>query len=253
MMDRESRELIKALAGSIQDGFARLVAERMNGIEAAKEAVELPARVLSLDDVRCGGAVWIEYAEGIPLPPVEGRFDGVTENGLYRFALPNMGTTCECPETYGESWRCWTRRPTMAEHGRWPWREHVEAPRVLAASEIPTHDGAVLMEYRDPEEPDEWALYRKIDGNGMVYSTSTVFDLRAPIEEYGQAWRCWTGRPTEAQRAATGWKARAARPDGSRERAEKLMRELSDLGNALMKLTRETAGILRAIDEGEDD
>ena len=69
MMDRESRELIKALAGSIQDGFARLVAERMNGSEAAKEAGELPTRVLSLDDVRCGGAVWIEYAEGIPLPP----------------------------------------------------------------------------------------------------------------------------------------------------------------------------------------
>lgn len=130
----------------------------------------------------------------------------------------------------------------------------MEAPRVLEYWEIPEFDGAVLLEYfpdKNEESETEWALFKRETRAEVCFRTQLYDNYALPSDEHGVWWRAWTGRPTEAQKAATRWWPREQ--NGSRERAEKLMRELSGLGNALMEMTREVADILQAIDEEEDD
>lgn len=83
-----------------------------------------------------------------------------------------------------------------------------QGPRVMTLEEIPRHDGAVLFEVRNK---DEWAVFSSWDRNrrskwmifafGTNYGHVTGFN----IDVYGKTWRCWTSRPTDAQREAVKW------------------------------------------------
>lgn len=130
----------------------------------------------------------------------------------------------------------------------------MDAARVLELSEIPTHDGAVLLDYvrSGRDICGEWALYVCERGNTMAFTTTERLRYELPVDEYGVTWRAWTKRPTDARWMVEPWKS--DEQNSSRARAEKLMHELSELGSQLMTMTREVADILQAIDEeGEDE
>ena len=71
----------------------------------------------------------------------------------------------------------------------------------------------VYIEVKDSEdkEPgdDRWAMvtqYKDSITNGMIRAMSSYITSEILFKDwYGKTWRCWTSKPTEAQREAIPW------------------------------------------------
>jgi len=72
-----------------------------------------------------------------------------------------------------------------------------QEPRMLTMNEIPEHDGAVFIEYKNGDE--DWGIYVYEDGPFFKFNMLTA-GVMLPLEDYGVEWRAWTGRPTAEQR-----------------------------------------------------
>lgn len=92
--------------------------------------------------------------------------------------------------------------------------ENLPVPKVMTLEEVKrlAPDNDVWIEYH---ELAGWTIsavtVREIDDNGMLCRLQC---LRFGFDRYGcyggdwMAWRCWTSRPTDAQREATPWQTR---------------------------------------------
>lgn len=81
-----------------------------------------------------------------------------------------------------------------------------QEPRVLTLEEIMMFDGAFIVEY-NPERLSRcmnWAMFHFMDEKWVHIWRPRMVEHYAR-EQYGFTWRCWTSRPTDAQREATAW------------------------------------------------
>ena len=81
-----------------------------------------------------------------------------------------------------------------------------QEPRVMTLEEIMMFDGAFIVEY-NPERLSRcmnWAMFHFMDEKWVHIWRPRMVEHYAR-EQYGFTWRCWTSRPTDAQREATSW------------------------------------------------
>ena len=89
----------------------------------------------------------------------------------------------------------------------------VQEPRVMTLEELEDWDGAIFFEAYETD-----MYYALIDDVNLMAGIKGQYSFvnvepgqwNAHIwggEHYGSIWRCWTSRPTDAQREATQWKA----------------------------------------------
>ena len=97
-----------------------------------------------------------------------------------------------------------------------PAVDEQQGPRVMTWQDV---IGAAIeckplyIEVKDSEdkEPgdDRWAMvtqYKDSITNGMIRAMSSYVTSEVLFaEDYGKRWRCWTSRPTYAQREAVKW------------------------------------------------
>ena len=84
-----------------------------------------------------------------------------------------------------------------------------QEPRVMTLEEIMMFDGAFIVEY-NPERLSRcmnWAMFHFMDEKWVHIWRRRMVEHYAR-EQYGFTWRCWTSRPTDAQREATPWQTR---------------------------------------------
>lgn len=147
------------------------------------------------------------------------------------------------------------KRRTAEETGR--IGTAADAPRVLAASEIPTFDGAMFLDYRKAEDWErEWALYKDEMYGGLRFQTSKWGVITLALEEYETDWRAWTGRPSKDRRMAEPWNKlpdMRADMEALREKAEDLKRILTKILDDALQEIGKTNVILREIDEAEGE
>ena len=86
---------------------------------------EYKNRVLSLAElaVSAGTLVWIEDNNGDDEPCVHARNVTYWEYKSHRIYFDG-GRTWYTDCTYGETWRCWLRKPTPEEMANIPWEEN---------------------------------------------------------------------------------------------------------------------------------
>ena len=77
--------------------------------------------------------------------------------------------------------------------------------RVMTLDEVRRHDGAVFLA-RDDGTGD-WAICcdEASDTLTFVHGSRRGHIASYKKDAYGPRWRCWTSRPTDAQREATAW------------------------------------------------
>lgn len=109
-----------------------------------------------------------------------------------------------CPEQGpGFGFEC--KNDVKASVTRWL---NAHLPHVLAPEELPEWDGTFLIEVRGEGAMDwvSWyaeyelydeAVFRMVDRGGGVNDRFKKL--------YGYEWRCWTSRPSDAQRAVEPW------------------------------------------------
>lgn len=81
-------------------------------------------RVLTLAELEiiAGTLVWIEDNNGDDEPCVYARKVTRLEHGSHRMYFDG-GRAWYADYTYGETWRCWLRKPTVEEIANTPWEE----------------------------------------------------------------------------------------------------------------------------------
>ena len=83
-----------------------------------------------------------------------------------------------------------------------------QEPRVVKISELTSGEPMLVwLEDIDKEETVAGMLFDRVPGRlGFKLTDLASRDRIYPrIEEYLTRWRCWTARPTDAQREATPW------------------------------------------------
>jgi len=87
-----------------------------------------------------------------------------------------------------------------------------QKPRVMAYEELSTIDGAFIIE-SSPVHPLEWVFFFDTDAGSDAVWVQGFDGERCIIcrEDYGIYVRCWTSRPTEAQREKVKWDAQEQR------------------------------------------
>lgn len=85
---------------------------------------EYKNRVLSLAElaVSAGTLVWIEDNNGDDEPCVCARMVTYWEGKSHRMYFDG-GRAWYADYTYGETWRCWLRKPTPEEMANTPWED----------------------------------------------------------------------------------------------------------------------------------
>ena len=88
---------------------------------------EYKNRVLSLAElaVSAGTLVWIEDNNGDDEPCLCVRIVTCLESKSHRMYFDG-GHTWYADYTYGETWRCWLRKPTDEERKNTPWEDENE-------------------------------------------------------------------------------------------------------------------------------
>lgn len=81
-------------------------------------------------------------------------------------------------------------------------------PRVMPLEELPTWDGAFLIETRMNGETVWASWYSEYEQYDQTICR--MQDIDGEVDDrfkklYGYDWRCWTSRPTEEQREAAEW------------------------------------------------
>lgn len=87
-----------------------------------------------------------------------------------------------------------------------------QEPRIVAISELTSGEPMLVwLEDIDKEETIAGMIFDYVPGRlGFKLTDIASMDRIYPrIENYLTRWRCWTSRPTEAQREATGWNERS--------------------------------------------
>ena len=78
-----------------------------------------------------------------------------------------------------------------------------QEPRVMTLEEVLGGDEC-WVEY--PNGGCGYAdCYLSYTTNGVDIYRTMQHDFNVPLANYGKTWRCWTSRPTDAQREATPW------------------------------------------------
>lgn len=85
-------------------------------------------------------------------------------------------------------------------------------PRVLTLEELPGYDGAFLVESRRKGDMVWASWYADYELYGDGETVTRMVDIDGEVDDrvkrmYGSEWRCWTSRPTDAQREATPWQS----------------------------------------------
>ena len=81
-----------------------------------------------------------------------------------------------------------------------------QEPRVLDWNEIGTVDGVVWLEDRDKSEVVPGLVMQMYSAVNLdIKKDGKLHTASASRSDYGERWRCWTARPTEAQRRETAW------------------------------------------------
>ena len=82
-----------------------------------------------------------------------------------------------------------------------------QEPRVMTYDELATFDGAFLLESSAISELD-WVFFFDTDSKSDAIWVEGFDGERYVVyrEDYGNYTRCWTSRPTNAQRGAVKWK-----------------------------------------------
>ena len=82
-------------------------------------------RVLTLAELAISAEtrVWIEDNNGGDEPCVRARIVSYWEPKSHRIYF-DSGRTWYADYTYGETWRCWVRKPTPEEMANIPWEEN---------------------------------------------------------------------------------------------------------------------------------
>jgi hypothetical protein len=85
-------------------------------------------------------------------------------------------------------------------------KQESQEPRVMTYDELTTFDGAFLNESSAISQL-EWVFFLDIDTNSDALWVENFDGERYIVyrEDYGTYTRCWTARPTEAQRKAVEW------------------------------------------------
>lgn len=50
-----------------------------------------------------------------------------------------------------------------------------------------------------------WGMPMVMNNSFVLYEFGTVDEDAPPLMKYGKTWRCWTWKPTEAQKQAVKW------------------------------------------------
>ena len=82
----------------------------------------------------------------------------------------------------------------------------LQVPRVLTLEDLMGFDGAFIIEYNPAmiTRNMKWAIFHYMY-DGWVYFEYPPRQERYASNQYGVSWRCWTARPTEAEREAVAW------------------------------------------------
>ena len=87
-------------------------------------------------------------------------------------------------------------------------------PRVMTLEEVQTAENCMepvfleIRDYRSTPDVFSWRTVKHINpiNDKPIYVLDCVgFSSALYSETYGYLWRCWTSRPTDAQREATPW------------------------------------------------
>ena len=83
-----------------------------------------------------------------------------------------------------------------------------QEPRVMTLEELPDWDGAFMIEIRI-KGATVWASWYT-DYELLGETVCRMVDIGGEVDDrfkklYGYEWRCWTSRPTDAQREAEPW------------------------------------------------
>lgn len=90
-----------------------------------------------------------------------------------------------------------------------------QEPRVMTLEEVKAlkeHKSHAWVEWREEHEQTIVACLPVYCHSGNFYCNDNAIDFEVPFDtfsfawnEYLTCWRCWTLRPTDAQREATSW------------------------------------------------
>ena len=82
-----------------------------------------------------------------------------------------------------------------------------QVPKVMALEALERWDGAILVEYIGTfgQTISEWLLHMATGSKCVSFANARRSQVFFETAEYGKSWRCWTSRPTDAQREATPW------------------------------------------------
>ena len=80
-------------------------------------------------------------------------------------------------------------------------------PRVLALEEVPRRGVPVWVEFHGVGHDDGWVTCRHSDDTFFLYSQKSgrFAAWVAPGDTYERTWRCWTGKPLDAQKESAPW------------------------------------------------
>ena len=80
-----------------------------------------------------------------------------------------------------------------------------QEPRVMSLEEVINSDSPVYIE--GGAAGGTWAMMPKVLETVIEFVANGVHTLYPAFitNEYGKTWRCWTSRPTDAQREAVKW------------------------------------------------
>lgn len=108
------------------------------------------------------------------------------------------GICNECPYIY----ECWTTECNPAARDALALLKEQE-PRVMTLEEALGGDEC-WVEY--PNGGCGYAdCYMSYTTNGADIYRTMQHDFNVPLDTYGKSWRCWTSRPTDAQREKVKW------------------------------------------------
>ena len=113
-------------------------------------------------------------------------------------------TCSKCPLTEMCKWnlskdRCKNEVKLSVNH----WLKTQE-PRVMTLEEVQAHKIGDPLFYESRIIYPCWVIRLK-DEKGRIHFLGYVGNIFKDITEYNVRWRCWTSRPTDAQREAEPW------------------------------------------------